>query len=385
MWILACWWYLALLAAALGGATGGRQLERKIVVFRQGVPAEEYSLLLADFGGRPVKTLPIADAVVGLFPPQEPRLELLAQHPKVSSVEEDAVVAVCHLTLPASEQVPWGVARVEAPAAWAYSTGAGVKVGIIDTGADLTHPDLKENIRGGVNLLRPSSLPYDDNGHGTHVAGIVAAAKNGLGVVGVAPQAELYVVKAFDCFGNGRLSTILEGLQWCVEQGLKVVNMSFGMERESAALQRAVQKAEAAGLLLVAAAGNLGRANAVVYPARYPEVLAVAALGEDGRLARFSSYGPEVDVVAPGENILSTYPRGYKTLSGTSMATPHVTGIVALLLALSGHLSPKAVREFVLSQCRPVPGLSREQQGAGLPSGLRIVRAVKGRGLAFAS
>lgn len=384
LWVLGYWWYVALLAVALTGKMGGQQLKRKIVVFQQGVPAEEYGIILQDFGGRAIKTLPIADAVVGLFPPQEPRLELLAQHPKVSSVEDDCLVAVCGIAKPL-EQVPWGIARVEAPAAWSYSLGSGVKVGIIDTGVDLNHPDLKTNIRGGVNLLRPGSSPYDDNGHGTHVAGIVAAAKDGRGVVGVAPQAELFVVKAFDRFGNGRLSTIIEGLQWCVDQSIKVVNMSFGMERESSALQRAVQKAYAAGLLMVAAAGNLGRANSVVCPARYPEVMAVTALSEDGKLAKFSSYGPQVDVIAPGENILSTYPRGYKSLSGTSMATPHVTGVAALALALNKNLSPKAVREFVLSQCRPVSGLTREQQGAGLPSGLKTVRALKAKGLAYAS
>jgi subtilisin len=380
---LPSWWCLVLAAAAL--VKGQRRPEVKIVVFRSEVAPEEYGELLAAFGGRLVKTVPLADAAVGYFPPGKQTLKLLAEHPKVEAVEDDLPVAVCGAPAAEEEEIPWGVSRVEAPPAWEAATGAGVKVGIIDTGVDLNHPDLKPNLRAGVNLLRPGRPPQDDNGHGTHVAGILAAARNRRGVVGVAPGAELYVVKAFDSTGNGRLSSILEGLDWCAGRGVRVVNLSFGMLHDSLALKRAVEKAYAAGVFLVAAAGNLGRADSVTVPGRYPQVVAVSALTREGGLAPFSSFGPEVDVIAPGENILSTYPGGYRTLSGTSMAAPHVSGVAALALELEPRLTPAALRQLLRSRCRPVPGLAREQQGAGVPSALELVRTLRGRIWAQAS
>lgn len=375
LWVLAYWWYVALVAA-IAKTQAGSGPWRKIVVFRPGLDPASYESLLRGFGGRLAKTLPIADAAVALFPAGEARLETLAKHPQVTAVEDDCTVALCGAGQPA-EEIPWGVARVEAPAAWSRSLGSGVKVGLIDTGVDLRHPDLQENLKGGINLLCPGQPPTDDNGHGTHVAGILAAARNGRGVVGVAPGAGLYVVKAFDRYGNGRLSRILEALQWCADQRLHLVNLSFGMKQESVALRRAVQKATATGLLVVAAAGNEGRADSVVYPARYSEVLAVAALGKDGRRARFSSFGPEIDFIAPGEDIKSTYPGGrYRVLSGTSMAAPHVTGIAALLLGARLQLRGGEVRQLLVASCRPIANLPREEQGAGLPSARQAVQAL---------
>lgn len=376
-WVSA-WWALVALALAERRARSAAARRHKIVVFDPRVAPEDYPRVVQSFGGRIVRSLPIADAVVAVLPSEEARVRLLARRPEVNSVEEDYSVALCGAEPQKNDEVPWGVARVEAPDSWSYATGDGVKVGVIDTGADLGHPDLRPNLRGGINLVRRGRPPWDDTGHGTHVTGIIAAAKNGLGVVGVAPRAHLYVVKAFDAWGYGRLSAVLEGLQWCVEQKMQVINLSFGMTRESMALARAVGKAYAAGVVMVAAAGNLGRADSVVFPARYPEVIAVSALSKDGKLAAFSSFGPEVDLIAPGEEILSTSIRGYRRMSGTSMAAPHVSGIVALCLELR-RMEPKEVRQLLLSHCVPLPGLTREQQGYGLPSAARTLGAIARR------
>jgi subtilisin len=376
-WVSA-WWALVALALAERRARSAAARRHKIVVFEPRVAPEDYPRLVQGFGGRIVRSLPIADAVVAVLPSEEAKVKLLARRPEVSSVEEDSSVALCGAEPQKNDEIPWGVARVEAPDSWSYATGDGVKVGVIDTGADLGHPDLRPNLRGGVNLVRRGRPPWDDAGHGTHVTGIIAAAKNGLGVVGVAPRAHLYAVKAFDAWGYGRLSAVLEGLQWCVEQKMQVINLSFGMTRESLALARAVGKAYAAGVVMVAAAGNLGRPDSVVFPARYPEVIAVSALSRYGKLAAFSSFGPEVDLIAPGEEILSTSLRGYRRMSGTSMAAPHVSGIVALCLELR-RMEPKEVRQLLLSHCVPLPGLTREQQGHGLPSAARTLGTVARR------
>ena len=238
-----------------------------------------------------------------------------------------------------ADVIPWGVADVGAPAAWASGiTGAGVKVGIMDTGIDYTHPDL--NVVGGYDFTTSSAAAsaYNDNfpscdGHGTHVAGTVAARQNGSGVVGVAPGASLYALKVFTDFGSGcfaYLSAQVLALQWAVTNGLDVVSISIG-NSVSSIYATAITNANAAGVVVVAAAGN-GGGPGVTYPAAAPGAIAVSALDAGNTLAGYSSYGPELWLAAPGSSVESTIPgggTGFK--SGTSMATPHVTGVVALI------------------------------------------------------
>ena len=206
-----------------------------------------------------------------------------------------------------------------------------MSVAVIDTGRP-NAPDLAANIKGG-NYVTPGASPQDDNGHGTHVAGIIAAVDNTLGVIGVAPRASLYAVKVLDDAGVGSYSDVISGLQWAVSNGMQVVNMSFGGP-DYAPLRAAITAASNAGIVLVAAAGNSGPgANTVGYPAKYPEVIAVAATDSANTVASFSSRGPEVELAAPGVSILSTYfGVSYATLSGTSMASPHVAGAAALVI-----------------------------------------------------
>ncbi|HEY3363539.1 MAG TPA: S8 family peptidase [Symbiobacteriaceae bacterium] len=298
--------------------------------------------------------------------------QALRAHPHVHHVEDDIKVRLVGCLFQAKAQqrnrqlVPEGVQSVRAPNAWAATQGEGVKVAIIDTGIDLSHPDLASNIAGGVNFVTPGAPPQDDNGHGTHVAGTVAALNNTIGVVGVAPRASLYAVKVLDSQGSGNLSDIILGLQWAVDQKCHVANMSLGTSVDAQSLRTAVRNGVAAGLTLVAAAGNNGTPNSVNYPARYPEVIAVSAVDNQGHLAPFSSVGPEVDLAAPGVDVLSTLPRRrYGRLNGTSMASPHVTGTAALYLSLHPGAMPGQVRTALQQAAAVLPGLSPDQQGAG--------------------
>ena len=168
------------------------------------------------------------------------------------------------------EELPWGVDRIDADRAWVASTGEAVKVGIIDTGIDPDHPDL--TVAGGVNTVNTRKSYKDDNGHGTHVAGTIAAVDNEIGVVGVAPTVELYAIKAFNKRGMAFTSDIIEGIQWCIDNGIRVINMSFGSSSPSSSETLAIQAAYNAGIVMVAAAGNSG--GSVGYPAAYWQTIA---------------------------------------------------------------------------------------------------------------
>ena len=214
-------------------------------------------------------------------------------------------------------------------------TGAGVKVAVIDTGIDYTHEDLDSNYKGGYDFVFSDSDPFDDsyNSHGTHVAGIIAAEQNGVGVVGVAPNASIYAVKVLDGSGYGLASWVIAGIEWAVENDMDVVVISSGTDVNSLPLRDACCNAHNSGVLLVAAAGNTHGGN-VTYPARYDSVIAVTATNLNGSPASFSPIGPEIELAAPGVNILSTT-RGncYGYLSGTSQAAPHVAGTAALIIS----------------------------------------------------
>ena len=264
--------------------------------------------------------------------------------------------------------VPWGVGRVNAPAAWPTGEGEGVKVAVIDTGIDCAHPDLRCDLSAGVNLVDPGSPPMDDNEHGTHVFGTIAGRGNGpKGVFGVAPKATLIPVKVLDADGTGSLSAIVEGIDWATKAGADVINMSLGGPAGSTALQRAVQKALAAGIVVVCAAGNSGPdPDTVGFPAGYPGVIAVAASDSADGVASFSSRGGEVAFIAPGVDIRSTVPGGgYKKESGTSMASPHVSGLAALAIE-RGAKGPYGVRTALAAAASRLPGLRATEEGSGM-------------------
>jgi len=251
--------------------------------------------------------------------------------------------------------IPWGVQQIKAPLAWGVTTGYRVKVGVIDTGIDYSHPDLSNSIIHGINLLNRSMPPIDDNGHGTHIAGTIAAANQLHGMIGVAPRALIAPIKAFDHNGSAFVSDIILGIEWCIRNQIQVINMSFGMKSRSKALQAAVTNAYNSGVIIVASSGNDGRRRTIDYPARYSQTISVGATTNQRRVAPFSNRGVYIDVYAPGDKIVSAWLRGkYNEMSGTSMATSHVSGAIALLLAHKPKLTTPEIRSLVKRSVQPL-------------------------------
>ncbi|ELS63147.1 minor extracellular protease epr [Bacillus inaquosorum KCTC 13429] len=224
----------------------------------------------------------------------------------------------------------WNLEPIQVEQAWkAGLTGKDVKIAVIDSGIS-PHDDL--SIAGGFSAVSYTSSYKDDNGHGTHVAGIIGAKHNGYGIDGIAPEAQIYAVKALDQNGSGDLQGLLQGIDWSIANGMDIVNMSLGTTSDSQILHDAMDKAYEQGVLLVAASGNDGNGKPVNYPAAYSSVVAVSATNEKNQLASFSTTGDEVEFSAPGTNITSTYlNQFYATGSGTSQATPHAAAMFALL------------------------------------------------------
>jgi subtilisin family serine protease len=264
-------------------------------------------------------------------------VDILRQLSEVEYVQQDETVTI-------DKQVTdWGVTKTKATNMHVRGvTGKGVKIAILDTGIDTKHPDL--HVSGGACLLSDCSNSYnDDNGHGTHVAGIIAAQNNHIGVLGVAPEASIYAVKVLNRYGDGTLSTVLAGIEWAIQHNMDIINLSLATSEDSPVLKQAIDKAYQQGLLIVAAVGNNGNkqgtGNTVEYPAKYDSVIAVSAINRQNVRADYSATGSEVEVAAPGEEIYSTVPvaydsdgdsDGYTWMSGTSMAAPFVSGILAL-------------------------------------------------------
>ena len=310
---------------------------RKIVVFQTGLNDAAKDEIVRYAGGVKLKNLDLIGAKAVYLPPKAEAA--LARQAGVLRIDDDVVVealirggiAAKPTPTQPSEVLPWGVNRIDADLVWGTTTGDPIKVAIVDTGIDVKHPDLIDNLKGGVSAVGYTSSYNDDNGHGTHVAGIAAAIDNEIGVIGVGPKIDLYAVKVLNRRGSGYLSDVIEGLDWAISNGMQVVNMSLGTASNVLLFQEAVQRVNAAGIVQVAAAGN--NYGAVIYPAAYSEVIAVSATDSSDAIASWSSRGPEIDLAAPGVSIYSTYKgQTYKTLSGTSMAAPHVAGTAALVL-----------------------------------------------------
>ncbi len=277
-------------------------------------------------------------------------------------------------------EVPWGIARVKAPDLWDKNNpatmGAGVNVAVIDTGIDCSHPDLSCNLSEGVNFVDPTVAPMDDQGHGTHVSGTIAARWDGHGVVGVAPLAHVIPVKVLDSTGGGSVSNIVRGINWAASQGVDVINMSLGSPQTSPSLEKAVNNALRKGVTIVAASGNEGPDNAPSYPGAYPGVIAVGASDKNDQLASFSSQGDYVSFIAPGVDVISTAPGGkYAQHSGTSMASPHVAGLAAIAVAM-GARGPQAVAQALSNAasrlCSASTCLPAAAEGVGLPEATKI-------------
>ncbi len=252
-----------------------------------------------------------------------------------------------------NEIIDYGIKMVGAPLEWDETMGENVKIGIIDTGICADHIDLKGRIRDCINFSGGKTDDIEDrNGHGTHVAGIVCAERNGVGVIGVAPKADLYVAKAFDENGKTTYPSIEKSLNWMISKKVDVVNMSFSSDMSSKEYKNLISRTHNAGISMVCAAGNEGQKseNTIGYPANFKETIAVTAVDINRKIADFSSCGGEAEIAAAGKDIYSTYLNGgYATLSGTSMATPIITGAAAILhgkcmLRYGRKLTPQELR-----------------------------------------
>jgi len=228
----------------------------------------------------------------------------------------------------------WALISLQISELWQKTTGSQeVLIAILDTGIDGDHEDLSGQIEGEVNFT-DSPIANDIYGHGTHIAGIIAAGDNDIGIVGIAPGCRLLNVKVADDRGRCDVSDLAEGIVWAVDNGADVINISIEIKESSPDLEEAVQYAWDHGALIIAAAGNSGSQNPV-YPAYYENCIAVAAVTEDNSLAPLSNRGDWVDLVAPGYKIYSTFPDdSYGYESGTSFAAAHVSGIAALLFSV---------------------------------------------------
>jgi len=359
---------MMLVAGMLGSAgTAAAPVEREgfLIGFHR-VPGSEGRGLVQRAGGEIYGEFSIVNVIAATMTPQA--AYALTRNPGVAYVELDAPVYALEQT------VPWGIDRVFGDESYSFETwgvtaGDGVAVAIIDSGIDENHQDLPQ-LLGGVNTIDDTHWGYDGSGHGTHVAGTVAALDNTWGVVGVSPQVDLYAVKVLDANGSGTVASVVGGIDWAVQQGIPIMNMSLGTSSHVQALQDACDAAYAVGYLIVSSAGNSGnppgRGDNVGYPARYESVIAVAASTISDTRASYSSTGPAVELIAPGSSVVSTLPGdNYGFYSGTSMASPHVTGVAALVLAAQSGLTNVQIRT-ILQETAEDLGLSSNYQGYGM-------------------
>jgi subtilisin len=377
--------------------------------------------------------------------PLDPVLSLLLSNPAVLGIFDDVIgtlelldpIQVLNTAPP--EGFDWGLRHISAPEAQQEkggTQGTGVTVAVLDTGIDLDHPELGPRIAAGYNAMRGGGSFDDNHGHGTHISGIIAAALNQHGTIGAAPQAKLVAVKVLDQNARGYLSDLLNGLQWVQKKGFRLVNMSIGYAVGTPPLEKAIARLYHKGVIMVAAAGNRSPDSAseqdgggsddgggdegegvsptcdpsdqdgggsddgggdegeggttsctalqtgIRYPARYGEVLAVAATDVNDRIAGYSLSGPEVDLAAPGgeqggERILSTARGGgYGLGSGTSQAAAHVTGAIALALQRRPTLTPEEARDL-LRQTAWDLDYPETQQGGGLIDVQRLIKSLQ--------
>ena len=336
---------LILFGIFISSAIAGRvTIDRASVIvrFRDRIDAE----VITAVNGQILKTYKSIPAVAAQV--DAASIEVLKANPRVAYVEAekerhiqgqlDEVQAKPGSVQP-PQTLPWGVDRIDAERVWRKNEGEGVNIAIIDTGIDPDHPDLTANIEGFYSAVPPNPYTVDDHyGHGTHVAGTIAAINNEIGVVGVGPKIDLWIIKA-SAGGILQLRDLLESYDFVINtwfddnpnNNIQVVSMSYGGGYSSTEAEM-LQRAWDMGIILVAAAGNEG--GAVIYPAALPFVIAVTAMNKYDQITSWSNRGLEVDLAAPGSAVTSTYLRGqYATWSGTSMATPHVTASAALAIA----------------------------------------------------
>ena len=291
--------------------------------------------LIRAHGGEIKYEYHIIPAIAASLP--EKAIEALKKNPNIEYIEPDYEVTI------AEEVLPWGIDRIGADLVWngtqgghdaglGRNAGNGIKIAILDTGIDYTHPDLANNVKGGVSFVDYTTDYIDDHGHGTHCAGIAVAIDNEIGVIGVAPKAHLYAVKVLESNGAGHMSDLTAGVEWSIDNGMKVISMGLCTLSDSTTLHDACDLAYSGGIVVVASSCNDN--SFVRFPARYSSVIAVGATDNNDERWSMSNFGPELELMAPGVDIYSIeLGGGYTSSTGTSMAAPHVSGTAALVFA----------------------------------------------------
>lgn len=385
-------------AAAQAPSAGPRPVRADptevLVHFRPGTPATVRALIARRHGGTLVKSNPVLGYDKILLTGERSLTavrEGLSAESSVQWAEPNATYGVLACTncpqdpylLPLEHALPtgenqWGVFKTGLPWLWQQGGGgsASVRIGIVDTGIDdfgAPHADLAPNVLPtGYDFVGQDADPTDAGafrGHGTHVAGIAAAAANDAGMTGVAYESKLIIVRSLDCTNDqecpGTFEAIADGIQFAADQGARIINLSLGGGMPSATVRSAVHYAIARRAIVVAAAGNDGDTT-LSYPAAYPEVIAVGASDTLDHVAAFSNSGPELDVVAPGTGIWSTWPSpSYKRLNGTSMASPFVAGVAAIIASRHPSMTAEEMRRYLREHAKPLQGADADRDGAG--------------------
>ena len=372
---------LAIGAASARSADAATLTDRLLV---RTTGAAGASMLARQVGARTLREIPQLGLTTLALPSGTSASDAMARLsglPGVSWAEPERRLGIRATSGDPGRTSQWGLSAMRVPAAWTVTRGdARVVVAVLDTGVDLSHPDLRNRLVEGRSFVTGRSGPADDNGHGTHVAGIIAAeADNGVGVSGVAPGCRVMPVKVLDAEGGGTTGDIVAGMVWAADHGARIINLSLGGTGGGQALDDAVSYAQAKGCLVVAAMGNDG-SQQQEYPAALAGVLAVGSVDQQGGRSSFSNFGSWIGVTAPGSGILSTTPtyavtmsdreglgRGYGTLSGTSMATPQVAGVAALVASLHPDWPAALIRKRLMTTARDLgaPGFDIET-GQGL-------------------
>lgn len=340
-------------------AQPSRPVPNQVVIqFQPGTSPEQQAAYIQELGGTVEQEIEALDTVVVNVPDASAALAL-RESPLVVQAEPD-YVATAQQTKPPNDPYygqQWGLPVMNVPAGWAElpADTPPITVAVLDSGICPNHPDLAGRLLPGYDFVQKDTNPQDEYGHGCQVTGVIAAVtNNGIGIAGVAPNTRIIPVRVLDATGSGLYSNIAAGIVWAADNGAQIINLSLGGTANTNTLSNAVDYAISRGARVVAAAGNTGATTgAVLYPAAYPSVVAVGSVDANLQRSSFSAKGPEIDIWAPGGGIATTnMSGGYSLVSGTSFATPNVTGVLALNMALGREL---ALTGGVVSVTLPQP------------------------------
>lgn len=246
------------------------------------------------------------------------------------------------LTTQTIQYVGWEIKKFNIQNLWNKSTGKDIIIGVVDTGCDFNHEDIKDNILQGINIIDPKKDPMDDNGHGTHVSGTICAKNNGVGMVGVAPESKIKPIKVLDEKGVGSSRNIANGVKWAADNNCQLITMSLGSKGNNRLVSNAIDYAVKKGSIVFCAAGNSGANQDIMYPAKLETTIAIGAIDENFNRTDFTCSGEELDFLSPGHEIISCIPDNqYAMMSGTSMANPFAVGCAALYLSYYKNLKNK--------------------------------------------